>query len=70
MVSKRFGDTVHLENCGLFEIAAAVGDQRLTQFASGYGEAVYQGRRLSRVEAAALHALLDELSSEQPNASK
>lgn len=70
VVSKRFGDTVHLENCGLFEIAAAVGDQRLTQFASGYGEGVYQGRRLSRVEAAALHALLDELSSEQPNASK
>lgn len=70
VVSKRFGDAVLLDNCGLFEIAAAVGDQRLVRFASGYGAAVYQDRRLSRVDAAALHALLDELASEQPSVSR
>lgn len=61
IVKQRFGDRIQTENRGLFEIAAAAGDDRIHRFVSLYGSTIYQDRRLTSEEARSLHRLLDEM---------
>jgi len=66
VMKKRFGANIEMEGKGLFEIAAASGDNQVLQFVTCYAAVVYQDKKIDKETFRQLQKVLDALYQHRP----